>query len=244
MFRLLSSGGFVGTAGGRVDSLMMILLHWARVPARLPANVTAAWLARLPRQRSAVLARELAAGRGLESLTGLALLVRSSQYLSLPPISLLAGNAGGKPRWADGPDFSIAHAAGFAVCAVAAPGVAIGVDLESADAVNPQSLRLVTSASERAQIGAGGRSATALWTCKEAVLKAAGTGVAAAREVEINDAVGHHAGREYHLMRIDLDRNLVLTIATSVPVPGSRVVYVSATALFDVAPVGGRRSNA
>ena len=244
MFRLLSSGGLVDTAGGRVDSLMMILLHWARVPASLPAHVAATWLARLPEQRSASLAREINAGRGLESLTGLALLDRCAQYLPLPPLSSLVRSPEGKLRWADGPDFNIAHAAGHAVCAVAPPGVAIGVDLESADAVNPQSLRLVTSASEVAQINAGSLSATALWTCKEAVLKAAGTGVAAAGEVEIKGAVGHHAGREYHLMRVDLDRNLMLTIATSVLVSGSRVVQAAATALFDVSPSGSRRSSA
>jgi phosphopantetheinyl transferase len=222
----------------------MILLHWVQVPATLPAQVTAAWLAHLPGQRSAALARELDAGRGLESLTGLALLACCAQYLPLPPLSLLGEGPGGKLRWPDGPDFSIAHAAGYAVSAVAPPGVAIGVDLESADAVNPGSLRLVTSAAERARINAGSLSATALWTCKEAVLKAAGAGIVAAREVEIEDAVGHHAGREYHLKRLDLDRNLVLTIATTAPVSESRVVRATASTLFDAPCSGSRRNSA
>lgn len=222
----------------------MILLHWAPVPAALPAQVTAAWLARLPAQRSVALARELDAGRGLESLAGLALLAACAQYLPLPPLSLLYESPGGKPRWPDGPDFSIAHAGGHAVCAIAPPGVAIGVDLESADAVNPESLRLVTSAAERARINAGSLSATALWTCKEAVLKAAGAGIVAAREVEIEGAVGHHAGREYHLKRLDLDRNLVLTIATTAPVSRSRIVRATASTLFDAPQIGGRRCSA
>jgi phosphopantetheinyl transferase len=222
----------------------MILLHWAQVPAMLPAHVIAAWLARLPAQRSAALARDLDAGRGLENLTGLALLAACAQYISLPPLSLLGESGGGKPRWSDGPDFSIAHAAGCAVCAVAPPGVAIGVDLESADAVDPESLRLVTSAAERARIYAGSLSATALWTCKEAVLKAAGAGIVAAREVEVEGAVGHHAGREYHLKRLDFERNLVLTTATTAPVSRSRIVRAAASTLFDAPQIGSRRSSA
>ncbi len=222
----------------------MILLHWVRVPATLPARVIAAWLARLPAQRSAALARELDAGRGLESLTGLALLAACALYIPLPSLSLLGESPGGKPRWPDGPDFSIAHAAGRAVSAVAPPGVAIGVDLESADAVHPESLRLVTSAAERARIHAGGLSATALWTCKEAVLKAAGAGIVAAREVEIEGAVGHHACRVYHLKRLDLQRNLVLTIATTAPVSRFRIVRATASTLFDASRTGSRRSSA
>ncbi len=222
----------------------MILLHWAQVPATLPAHVTAAWLEILPAKRGAALARDLDTGRGLESLTGLALLASCAQYLALPPHSLLVESPGGKLRWPGGPDFSIAHAAGRAICAVAPPGVAIGVDLESVDAANPESLRLVSSAAESAQINAGSLSATALWTCKEAVLKAAGAGILAAREVEIEGAVGHHAGRAYHLKRLDLDRNLVLTIATTTPVPESRIVQATASTLFDTPHASSRRSSA
>lgn len=222
----------------------MILLHWARVPATLPAHVTTAWLEILPANRKAALARELMAGRGLESLTGFALLGACAQYLPLPPLSLLGERRDEKPRWPDGPDFSIAHAAGHAVCAVAPAGIAIGVDLESADAANPESLRLVTSAAERARIDAGGVTATALWTAKEAVLKAAGIGILAAPEVEIEGAVGHHAGRAFHLKRIDLNRNLVLTIATTAPVPEIRIVQAAASTLFDAPPISRRRSSA
>jgi phosphopantetheinyl transferase len=222
----------------------MILLHWADVPATLPAHVTATWLARLPALRSAALARELDAGRGLESLTGLALLAACAQYLPLPPISLLCESPGGKPRWPDGPDFSIAHATGRAVCAIAPPGVAIGVDLESAHGVNPDSLRLVTSAAERAQMAAGSMSAAVLWTSKEAVLKAAGAGFVDAGQVEIEAAVAHYAGRSYHLERLDLDGNLVLTIATTAPMSKSRVVRAAAATLFDTLSIASRRVSA
>ena len=102
----------------------------------------------------------------------------------------------------------------------------------------------MTSAAERARIDAGSVTATALWTAKEAVLKATGTGILAAPEVEIEGAVGHHAGRAYHLKRLDLDRNFVLTIATTAPVLKIRVVQATTSTLFDVPPIGRRRSSA
>ena len=222
----------------------MMLLHWAQVPDTLPKHLIAAWLGELPMQRGARCAREREIDRRLETLTGFALLARAAQYLPLPPLSLLDASPGAKLRWPDGPDFSITHASGRAVCAVAPPGVAIGIDLESADSVQPESLRLVTTARERQQVDAGGLTATALWTCKEAVLKAAGTGIRAVREVEIDGAMGHHAGRAYHLTRLDLDRNLLLTIATTTPVSGYRIVQAAASTLFDPAQISGYRSSA
>lgn len=243
MSRLLSSGGLVGAAGGRVDSLPMILLHCAEVPATLPARVTKRWLSRLPAARAATLARELGAGRGLESLTGLALLAGCTRFLPLPPLSQLTENPGGKPCWREGPDFSIAHAAGWVVCAVAPPGIAIGVDLEPVDGANLEFLRLVTSAAERRLVREGAFSAAALWTCKEAVLKAASRGVTAAGQVEIEGAVGHHAGRDYYLERLDFGR-LVLAIATTARIAKPRVVRADASTLFDLLPIGDSRSTA
>lgn len=213
----------------------VILLHCANAPETLPADAITRGLARLPRARAASLARELEAGRGLETLTGLALLAGCVRLRSLPPLSALAAHPGGKPCWPEGPDFSIAHAAGRVACAVAPPGVAIGVDLEPEDGVQLESLRLVTSAAERAQVQAGALSAAALWTCKEAVLKAAGNGVAAAAQVEIEGLIGRHAGRDYHLERIDLDRNLVLAIATSIPLAKPPVHWVDAPGLWSTA---------
>ena len=185
----------------------------------------------LPEKRRTTLARELGAGRGLESLAGFALLACSAQCMPLPPLSMLAESPGGKPRWPHGPDFSIAHAAGRVICAIAPAGFQVGVDLESADAADAKSLRLVMSAGECRQVADGMLSATALWTSKEAVLKAAGASVLAARQVEIDGALGHYAGREYHLNRLKIDRNLVLTMATSAPVSEWRVVQVSALKL-------------
>ncbi len=219
----------------------MILLHWALIPAAPPARVTAAWLELLPEQRRRLLARGLGTARGLESLAGLALLAHCAEYRPLPPLSRLEQGPGGKPCWSNGPDFSIAHAAGMTVCAVAAPGMAIGVDVEPAGAVHSKMLRLVTSAAEREQIHSGSLSATALWTRKEAVLKAASAGILAAGNVEIRGAIGHHAGRDYHLKQLDIDRNFVLSIATTAPASGCRVVHTAASRLFDAPRIADRR---
>jgi len=213
----------------------MILLHCADAPETLPADAIARWLARLPRARATSLARELEAGRGLDTLTGLALLVDCARLRSLPRLSQLATPPGGKPCWPEGPDFSIAHAAGRVACAVAPPGVAIGVDLEPEDGVRLKSLRLVTSAAERAQVQAGALSAAALWTCKEAVLKAAGHGIAAVGQVEIEGDVGRHADRDYHLERIGLAGSFMLAIATSVRVAKPAIHWVDASTLWSTA---------
>ena len=175
----------------------------------------------------------------------MALLAHAARRLSLPPLSLLTDEPGRKPRWPAGPDFSIAHGAGIAACAVAPPGVAIGVDLERIDDVELGSLRLVTSSAERMRVSAGEFNAAALWTGKEAVLKAAGTGVLAAARVEIDSVVGRHAGRDYHLARLDLGGDILLSIATTTAIEVPAVNWLAPSMLFDDLPVGGsRRSKA
>lgn len=203
------------------------------------------WLGWLSTRRAAALACELKAGHGLDSLTGLALLAHAARQRSLPPLSLLSDEPGGKPRWPAGPDFSIAHGAGVAACAVAPPGITIGVDLERIGDVELGSLRLVTSTVERMRVNAGELNAAALWTGKEAVLKAAGAGVLAAARVEIDGDVGHHAGRDYHIARLDLGGNILLSIATTAVIAAPTVDWLAASTLFDDPPgIEGHRSEA
>ena len=223
----------------------MIVLHCAAIPAKLPAKLIARWLERLPAERAASLSGALAAGRGLDSLTALALLAGCARLRRLPPLSRLSTGSGGKPFWPAGPDFSITHAAGVAVCAIAPPGVAIGIDLEPDRGVELDALRCVTDAAERARVRAGALSAAGLWTCKEAVLKAAGAGVLDAGQVEIDGAVGHHAGRRYHLTQLDLGRQRLLAIATTAPVGRPLAVWIATSVLFDdPSPVASPWSSA
>ena len=219
----------------------MILLHCACVPAAVAAPVAAAWLERLPRARAAVLSRRLAAGTGIESLTGLALLAGCAKTAGLPPLSQLTWSRRGKPGWPDGPAFSIAHAGGYAVCAVAPAGIAIGVDIEPLGRVRNQTLRLVATPAERTQVDVGAIDATALWTCKEAVLKAAGAGLSDLRRVTVDGDIGRFDGARYHLSRRRLDGGLLLAIATSHPLPPPLAHWPDASRLFAVRPSRNRR---
>ena len=96
---------------------------------------------------------------------------------------------GEPPRLADGRrggglQLSISHAAGSALCAVS-EGTPVGADVESADNLGPDPLqlaRVACSPRENADLEAAPDSERAarllvLWTAKEAVAKAAGTGL-------------------------------------------------------------------
>jgi hypothetical protein len=221
--------------------MAMILLHCARVPDSVPAPIAAAWLGLMPRARAAALSRRLAGGSGLESLTGFALLESCSRAVALPALSQLTWSRRGKPGWPGGPPFSIAHADGYAVCAVASPGIDIGVDIEPGGRVRVATLRLVTTPAERAQVERGALDATALWTCKEAVLKAAGAGLSDVRRVSIDGDIGRFDGAGYHLLRQPLVGGLLLAIATSRPVAAPRAHWPDSSRLFAVRPSRGRR---
>jgi 4'-phosphopantetheinyl transferase len=92
----------------------------------------------------------------------------------------------GKPRLVDGPpglDFNLTHTAGLVACAVGI-GVQVGVDAErERRSVTPDVATAMFAPAELAWLDArdGGRtgpSVLALWTLKEAVVKALGKGLA------------------------------------------------------------------
>ncbi|MBM5811487.1 MAG: 4'-phosphopantetheinyl transferase superfamily protein, partial [Gammaproteobacteria bacterium] len=139
---------------------------------------------------------------------------------------------GGRPYWPGGPAFSITHAAGYAACALAMPGLAIGVDLEPDGAAEPDQLRLLTTELERRAMRAGRVDAVRLWTSKEAVLKAAGADVTAAAQVEIDGEIGHHAGRRWYLQRLTPAPGLRLTLASALPLAAPQVSWPDPAALF------------
>ena len=102
----------------------------------------------------------------------------------------------GKPHLPGAPDFSIAHSGDRVGCAVAGQG-AVGFDVETCTTT--------TSLAELAR-----------WTAIEAVLKAAGTSLRHARQVEIDLDLrrGRLAGRDYCLHPVALARDVVAHIAT------------------------------
>ena len=108
----------------------------------------------------------------------------------------IANNADGAPQadyhgaW-NGCAISISHSHGVALCAVAAPTVALGCDLELieqrgpgflADYFTSREINLVEAAGSDQQIGL----ITVLWSAKESALKALGSGLRRdTRDVEI-----------------------------------------------------------
>jgi phosphopantetheinyl transferase len=141
--------------------------------------------ARTPDARYASLAGLALAVAGLEALTGRAVAPGDIEF-----------KLDGKPRIAQGPEFSIAHTQGWVGCAVAARG-AVGFDLEAV------TQRRSSESLER-------------WTAVEAVLKATGAGLRQAREVHIDLTRnrGHLAGADFSLHAIALGAGLIAHVAT------------------------------
>ncbi|TAK51416.1 MAG: 4'-phosphopantetheinyl transferase superfamily protein [Gammaproteobacteria bacterium] len=209
-----------------------ILLQCAAIPARPPPVVVARWLALLPARQGA--GSSPGSPDPAATITGLALLASCARaWPGAPPLLQLAREPGGRPHWPGGPSFSIAHAAGHAVCALAAPDLAIGVDLEADGATELARLRLVTTAAERRAVAAGQLDAVALWTSKEAVLKAAGADLRQVAQVEIDGCLGHYADRIWYLQRMEPAPGLRLALASSVPMAPLRVTWPDGACLLD-----------
>jgi hypothetical protein len=192
-----------------------IIVHHAAVPLGLDGGLLEAWLAVLPRQRRAGLEAQDAVAC-TASVLGLALLASAARERGQAvDWSAVEFPDGEKPRWRGGCDFSIAHAGARAACALAPPGVSVGLDLESRATVTGQSIRLVTSAEERALFDSAGLDTASLWTRKEAVLKAAGRGVREVAAVQAGIDTAVFEGRRYALLDVSLAPGLACSVALS-----------------------------
>lgn len=207
----------------------------ARVPPSLGPATIARWLQQLPDPRAATLEARLAKGRGIESLTVLALLASLASRCALPSLSRLQWSERGKPRLPGGPDFSLTHSRGFAACAVAPRGVAVGVDLEPEGRARASAIRLVASELEQAALDAGSLSATALWLAKEAVLKAAGAGLADICRVAVAERRARFAGVDYAWRLFRPREGLLLSVATQGRLPPIDIRWPSRAAVFGCA---------
>ncbi len=198
-----------------------ILLHHSAVPAAVDQALLERWMAVLPPRKAAVVARMLSASARASSLLGIALLYdcAAAAGLAHPPGGALRFPDGGKPAWPSGPDFSISHAAQHVACAMAPPGVQVGLDIEPAGAAERGGLRLLATDSEHEAYLEAGLTTTDLWTAKEAVAKLVGAGVAVVAEVSVTAATARFRGREYLLARPDLAPGLRCTVAMSVASP-------------------------
>lgn len=198
-----------------------VILTYSQLPWQLPASLPKAWRAQWRARLSYAHALRLSADAGAQSQTllGVALACRLLSAASgrrVEPAELRYSEHG-KPRVPGLPEFSIAHEGGWVLCALASAG-AVGVDVEPL--VMPASLpcwRWVFDAEERAAAGSP-RAALAIWTAKEAVLKAAG---ASRRELPRVQVRGHHAqfaGRRWHCRTPRFAPRMVARLATALPV--------------------------
>ena len=176
-----------------------VILHYAAVPAQPCAGLWADWAPRLSATRRAEIGRLREPQDRNSTLLGLVLLESALAGLGLPlnPAAIFY-TPRGKPRLSAGPDFSISHAAGLVGCAVAVQG-AIGFDLERKASVTPDQLRLALGVAEHAQLTSGALDATDAWVMTEAVLKAAGAGVADAPRVRLVGPEAALDGRRWWL---------------------------------------------
>lgn len=187
------------------------------MPAGLDPSTEATWLAALAPQHAARVRRLREPRDRGATLLGLALLLDCCRAARLAPPDLarLCYPLRGKPAWPGGRDFSIAHGASRSVCALAPAGVTVGVDLEAGNSVSARQLRLVAGRQElQAHLDAG-LTATALWVAKEAVVKAAGSGVGAARLVVAGPDAAVLGGLRYPIVRPRLAVDCVAAVAAS-----------------------------
>lgn len=198
-----------------------ILLHHCTVTPDLDPRLSDRWMALLPEGQAGRLGRLRDPVARAASLLGIALLSSCAREAGIePPLpGDLRFPAGGKPGWPAGRDFSISHAAQHVACAMAPPGVRVGLDIEPAGAAERTGLRLVADEAEEEGACAAGLTATDLWTAKEAVAKLTGAGLAVVASVFVAASSASHGGREYALARPQLAPGLCCTVAMSTALP-------------------------
>jgi phosphopantetheinyl transferase len=171
-----------------------------------------ALLAALPYAKRMQLERRDADARDA-SLAGITLALEAATTLRGESVTAveLTFPEGGKPRLAAGPFFSIAHSVHSVVCA-ASLELDCGIDIEDVPAPGG----LVQASRDRLRT----------WTATEAVLKAAGLGVRAARDVTVaaDRATAQLRGIAYWLRELDLGADSVACIATPQPIGTIRIV--------------------
>jgi phosphopantetheinyl transferase len=190
-----------------------VSLHYTEVPAQPWPALAEAWLPRLPAAKRESILRLRDPADQNASLLGVALLgaALAARAAAFEPEALEFAPRG-KPRLAAGPDFSIAHAAGYVGCALATRG-RVGFDLEAAGAVAPAALRLALGAAERERLAEGTVDATDAWVMTEAVLKAAGRGIDGAARVRLGRRAATFDGTRFGLAAARLEPALVAWIA-------------------------------
>lgn len=211
-----------------------ILLHHAVLPGALPGPGDGAGAGFVSGPVAARLALLRDPGARGSTLLGLLLLRHCARAAGLraPAATELEFPSQRKPRWSGGPDFSISHAGGRVACALAPPGLRVGLDIEREEEVDWQDLRLVVSEAELAEYTATQLDAAAMWTAKEATLKAAGASLGDLGRVTAGRDRAQLDGEGFLLSRPRLARGFACAVATTGEAR-VRIAEVDARALLD-----------
>lgn len=206
-----------------------VILAYSRLPRQLPAVVRARWRARLSAAGAARLSEDARAQS--QSLLGVALACRLLSGASGRPVAPgeLHYTRNGKPHASDLPPFSIAHAGVWVVCALWSGG-AIGIDIEPLvpRATLPRWLSVFDSEERRAAHSA--RAGLAIWTTKEATLKAAGGSLAELALIRVRGLRVEFRGRHWHASEARVAPRMIARVVTERPVTQWRLSAVPARA--------------
>jgi phosphopantetheinyl transferase len=217
---------------GDDDTVGVVRIDCAAVPASLPDGAATRWMQALPEPRRSQLAQRLAQGTGFESLTVLALLAGLLRRLRLPSIGNLRWTKHGKPCLLGGPEISFTHSRGFAACAVAPGGLDVGIDLEPDGRASGVAVALVAGDDELEALADGRLSPTGLWTVKEAVLKAAGARLFEISGVAVHARHARFAGIDYRWRHFRPRHGLLLAVATRGRLPTVKIRWPASASVF------------
>lgn len=180
----------------------------------------AAWLAELPEARCEQVSRWQDERARHRSLIGSRLLAHGLSRLGVTGAGLAALRYPPRSRPVlEGAsiDFSLSHSDGRIVCALSTQG-RVGVDVEALGGLRAGDFRLYLTEAERAWAGRSARRFYAVWTRKEAVVKAASDrGLLDVARVDTTPGEGLAAfdHRLWQTMRLPVGRNHVAHLAAA-----------------------------
>ncbi|HEV7432402.1 MAG TPA: 4'-phosphopantetheinyl transferase superfamily protein [Steroidobacteraceae bacterium] len=194
-----------------------VILAYSRLPRQLPAALRAHWRARLQPARALRLSENGLAQS--QSLLGMALACRLLSSASGRPVlpGELRYTNNGKPHAAGMPQFSIAHAGVWILCALCSDG-AVGVDIEplAPRAALPRWLHVFDRQERVAARSA--LAALSIWTTKEAVLKAAGAPFAQLPLIRVRGREVEFRGQRWHCRAPHIAPRMLARLVTERPV--------------------------
>ena len=194
-----------------------VILAYSRLHGQLPAAVRARWRARLTPAHALRLSKDPHAQS--RTLLGVALacrLLSAAGGRKVEPHELRYTRHG-RPQAPGLPDFSVAHAGAWVVCALASGGP-VGVDIEPI--VSRAALPAWQGAFDTTELAAARspRRALAIWTAKEATLKAAGGTLAGLAQVRVRGQRVEFRGRRWYCRAPRLTPGTVTRVVTARPV--------------------------